>query len=512
RRMRVREAWSATQLPVSIDPNEACTPFAFGETEDYILNVIPPNTSFTGLPSDICLDASPVQLIPANSSAVISGPGVIPFGGDFYFDPGTAGVGTHTITCSVGSYSSSQNVTVHPLPTVTMCSLPDMCDVDPPVALTCGSPAGGIYIGAGVYDDGMGNYFFDPGLAGAGTHAIIYLYADAFGCSGFDFTSVNVNASSAWYADVDGDTYGDPSSMVMACSAPSGYVADNTDCDDNNAAVNPGVAEVCYNGIDDNCNGQVDENDVTATVSPSGPMSVCGGVPVALSATASGPGTITYQWYRGLTPQSGATASTYTTTKKGTFYVAVSNGICTTISNLVSISRIPAPPANINNLSGTNDLCLAGGSITLKANGNYTYAWKKNGVYTGQTSKVISVNTTGAYTVEVTNSNGCTTESAAVNITASCRLDALTISSFSLYPNPSDGSQVILSAQLGNDEPVTITVNTLLGQEVLRIATRTVGGLLQQGIDLPADLSSGTYLVRIVSGETTITRNLIVQK
>ncbi|MBK7965345.1 MAG: putative metal-binding motif-containing protein [Bacteroidetes bacterium] len=61
-----------------------------------------------------------------------------------------------------------------------------------------------------------------------------------------------------FYADVDGDGFGDASSTTQACSAPVGYVTDNTDCDDNNAAVNPGASEIC-NGIDDDCNGLSDD-------------------------------------------------------------------------------------------------------------------------------------------------------------------------------------------------------------------------------------------------------------
>jgi hypothetical protein len=56
-----------------------------------------------------------------------------------------------------------------------------------------------------------------------------------------------------WYVDADGDGYGDPATEVTACDPPSGYVADGSDCDDTHAEANPGAVEICYDGIDNNC-------------------------------------------------------------------------------------------------------------------------------------------------------------------------------------------------------------------------------------------------------------------
>lgn len=61
-----------------------------------------------------------------------------------------------------------------------------------------------------------------------------------------------------YYADADGDGYGDASVFTEACTQPSGYVSDDTDCDDLDASVNPAGSEVC-NGIDDDCNGDIDD-------------------------------------------------------------------------------------------------------------------------------------------------------------------------------------------------------------------------------------------------------------
>ena len=62
------------------------------------------------------------------------------------------------------------------------------------------------------------------------------------------------------YRDADGDGYGDPavSTAGSLTSIPAGYVANAADCNDTTSAIRPGVNETC-NGIDDNCNLQVDE-------------------------------------------------------------------------------------------------------------------------------------------------------------------------------------------------------------------------------------------------------------
>ncbi|MDP2304412.1 MAG: MopE-related protein [Pseudomonadota bacterium] len=83
-------------------------------------------------------------------------------------------------------------------------------------------------------------------------------------CDGFDEDcdgAVDNDAAdaSSFYADSDGDTYGDAAVDVAACDAPAGYVADDTDCDDGRAFVYPGAAETC-DGTDEDCDGAVDDS------------------------------------------------------------------------------------------------------------------------------------------------------------------------------------------------------------------------------------------------------------
>jgi len=62
-----------------------------------------------------------------------------------------------------------------------------------------------------------------------------------------------------FYADQDGDTFGNMDSSILACLVSDGFVEDATDCDDTDGGVNPAAAEEC-NAVDDDCDGDVDED------------------------------------------------------------------------------------------------------------------------------------------------------------------------------------------------------------------------------------------------------------
>jgi hypothetical protein len=73
-------------------------------------------------------------------------------------------------------------------------------------------------------------------------------------------TSLTVTQAVIYYADNDSDGYGNPAISVSNCTgAPLGYVISNTDCNDSNASIHPGALEVCGDGIDNDCNGLIDE-------------------------------------------------------------------------------------------------------------------------------------------------------------------------------------------------------------------------------------------------------------
>lgn len=69
----------------------------------------------------------------------------------------------------------------------------------------------------------------------------------------FDFF---IEEGTTWYADFDGDGFGDAGNTASACSQPEGYTTDATDCNDDSAVVYPG-APGTEQGLDNNCDGMI---------------------------------------------------------------------------------------------------------------------------------------------------------------------------------------------------------------------------------------------------------------
>jgi hypothetical protein len=88
------------------------------------------------------------------------------------------------------------------------------------------------------YSDGyaaVGNY----GCALSGFKRAFELTATSGDCNDNNPAFNPGAATAVWYQDADGDGFGNASVSLAQCPAPSGYVANDTDCDDTNNKINP---------------------------------------------------------------------------------------------------------------------------------------------------------------------------------------------------------------------------------------------------------------------------------
>jgi len=89
-----------------------------------------------------------------------------------------------------------------------------------------------------------------------------------------------------YYYDGDGDGYGYYANMQSNCPQPEGYVTNKGDCNDLVFNINPGVAEICDDGLDNDCDGKIDLADEDCqTASPDSPELVCNATHLDLCLT-----------------------------------------------------------------------------------------------------------------------------------------------------------------------------------------------------------------------------------
>ncbi|MBC8045965.1 MAG: T9SS type A sorting domain-containing protein [Fimbriimonadaceae bacterium] len=129
--------------------------------------------------------------------------------------------------------------------------------------------------------DENGDIQWQDAYGGTSGDGISYFHENTDGSyilGGYSYSSVggnktvdNLGSSDYWilklapetytiyfFADTDGDGYGDPDDVIESETQPEGYIANNLDCDDSNENINPSAIEIC-NDIDDNCDGNTDE-------------------------------------------------------------------------------------------------------------------------------------------------------------------------------------------------------------------------------------------------------------
>lgn len=140
---------------------------------------------------------------------------------------------------------------------------------------------------------------------------------------------------------------------------------------------------------------------VTVTIPPkpmvsyTGPTAFCAGQNIMLYAPG---GMSNYQWSNGTN-----TGSTQAGTTGDYSFVATDNNNCVLKSDTVQITVFAAPDSAVN--ISVASLCN-GGSLKLSAQPNFSYAWSN-----GASTSNITVNQTGTYTVTVTDTNGCKSDS-----------------------------------------------------------------------------------------------------
>jgi pectate lyase len=147
-------------------------------------------------------------------------------------------------------------------------------------------------------------------------------------------------------------------------------------------------------------------NPIATIIAPA--SSFCAGSSLVLTASTG----TSYKWFEGTTQV--GTSATYTTTTAGAYTVEVTNASgCISTSAVTQITMNAVPAAVIT--APVTSFCT-GSSVVLTASAGTSYKWY-NGANQVGTASSYTATTAGAYTVEVSNANGCKSTSSAKQIT-----------------------------------------------------------------------------------------------
>ncbi len=310
----------------------------------------------------------------------------------------------------------------------------------------------------------------------------------------------------------------------------------------------------------------VETAPLSASISPSGSVSICQGTGQILTCNSNG--AISYQWKKDGNDISGATSSTYNASSDGVYTCEAFGLYCMAASSnnaTVTTTTNPTPPSLTSTL-GTS-FCIGDttiisapqgfssynwssgattSNISVSASGNYTvtvnsncgtvastpltitvndpgtpsitqngetliavsgtavsYQWLFNGnEINGATNSSFTATESGSYSVEITDANGCVAESSPLNVTI-IGIGTLYENDYFLKLVPNPAtSTVTIFTSLPS--AYTIKMLDVYGQIIYN--TSTEGSSHAIAIEM---LSSGIYFIQVESTENVITKQFI---
>ncbi|MBC8047327.1 MAG: T9SS type A sorting domain-containing protein, partial [Fimbriimonadaceae bacterium] len=329
------------------------------------------------------------------------------------------------------------------------------------------------------------------------------------------------------YADLDYDLYIDYNNTWTDCfnlPALGNYITEEmsngSDCNDSDPEIPMYFipAEVC-NGIDDDCDGAVDEDLIDATIYSAGSTTICQGSTAFLYCTIFSPA---YQWYKNDIAIPGTNQSFLIITEPGNYALHITqtttDGSCTSISNTITIDVLPLPLAKAK-IQGSNNLC-GRHHVKLKTLvcTGCSYQWYKNGtIITGAINTNYNTTVTGNFQVSVTGANGCSAFSNTVTVIKTCREDAMehfteeTI--LNVYPNPAS-EKIIVEMELDNPDVTSaqIIIYTMLGQKLMDEEVEILAGTLTHAISFDEKFTAGMYILKVVINDAEYIRQFVVNR
>jgi PKD repeat protein len=401
------------------DPVTGCS-----NSVNIIVTVVNPTAINAGVDMSVCVNEPPINLNTGVSPA--GGTWSTPSNGlsGFTFTPSQAGVGTHTLTYSIGSencqVTDSRIITVKALPTVMAGPNLKSCINETAVTLNGGSPSDGTWTAspAAVINGNV----FNPSASGVNTYVLTYSFTDANNCSNSDTTTIRVNplpvvtTLAATYCLT-------PGLVALPAATPAGGTWSGigvTGNQFNPTAAGLGPHSLTYNYTDPDpatgCSNSA--NSIITVISPTSinagaDMSAClNDPPIDLNTGVSPTGG---SWS---TPSGGLSGSTFTPSQAGagthTLTYTIGSGNClVTDTRVITVKPLPAvnvgPNITVCTNTGLQNLSptpaggnwnpvsgLSGNAFNPAQSGpglfNLTYTYTVAAGCTNSSSMVITVN------------------------------------------------------------------------------------------------------------------------